>query len=101
MSWIDWIEHHLLPCPSRYFLGLDCPGCGMQRAFLELLRGNFAGSFKLYPALLPILFTLVLLALHLKYKYRNGARTLLFSYIFSAIVVVTSFIIKQVQLFNL
>lgn len=100
MSAIDWLEHHLLPCPSKYFLGVDCPGCGMQRSFVALLRGDFAASFKMFPGLIPVLFTVVFLALHLKFKFRNGANTLLWSYIFSAVVIVTSFIIKQVQLYN-
>lgn len=100
MSWIDWIEHHLLPCPSKSLMGMDCPGCGMQRSLMHLLRGEFVASFKMYPALLPILFTLVLLVLHLKYKFRKGAITLQYAYIFSALVVVTSYIIKQIQLFN-
>jgi hypothetical protein len=100
MSWIDTVEQYLLPCPSKYFLGMDCPGCGMQRALLELLRGNFAASLKIYPALLPIIFTFALLALHLKYKFTHGARTLQYAFMFSALVVVTSYIIKQVQFFN-
>jgi hypothetical protein len=100
MSWIDWIEHHLLPCPSKALFGLDCPGCGMQRSAIELLKGNFTESFKMYPALLPILLTFVLLALHLRYKFRNGTKTIQYAYIFSMIVVVTSYVIKQVQFFN-
>lgn len=100
MSWIDWIEHHLLPCPSKALLGMDCPGCGMQRSLIELFRGNFEGSFKMYPALLPILFTLVFMSFHIRYKFRNGAQTLQYAYIVSALVVVTSYIIKQVQIFN-
>jgi hypothetical protein len=100
MSWLDWIEHHLLPCPSKYFFGLDCPGCGMQRSMLDLLKGDIAGSLKMYPGLLPILFTLVFMVLHLRYKFRNGAMTLQYAYIISAVIVVASFIIKQIQFFN-
>ena len=79
---------------------MECPGCGMQRSILELLRGNFVESFKLYPALLPIMFTFVFLGLHLKNKYTNGASVLRYSYIFSTAVVVIAFIVKQVHLFN-
>lgn len=100
MSWIDWIEQHLLPCPSKYFLGVDCPGCGMQRSMMELLRGNFIESLKVYPGLIPVLFTVIFLGFHLKYKFNNGAKTLQYSFIFSAIVIVISFVVKQVQLFS-
>lgn len=100
MSWLDWIGQHLLPCPSKYFLGMDCPGCGMQRSVIEMLKGNVVESLKMYPGMLPMVFTMVLLAFHLKYRFENGARWLLYSYSFSAVIVVVSFIIKQVQLFN-
>lgn len=101
MSWIDWIEQHLLPCPSKSFLGVDCPGCGMQRSMIELLNGNFMESLKTYPGLLPVLFTLIILGLHLKYKFTHGAKTVQYSFIFSAGVIMISFIVKQVQLFNI
>ena len=100
MSVVDWLEQYLLPCPSKFFFGMDCPGCGMQRSALALFRGNFVESLTLYPALLPMLFTLVFLGLHLRYKFPNGARTLQYSYFFATLIAVTSYIVKQVQLFN-
>jgi hypothetical protein len=100
MSAIQWIEEHLLPCPSKYFFGIDCPGCGMQRSFLELIRGNFAESFFLYPALLPILVTFVLLGIHLKYKLNRGPQFILSSFVFSVSIIVVSFVIKQVHHYN-
>lgn len=39
----------LLPCLFRTFTGLDCPGCGMTRAFYCLLHFNFAGAFRYNP----------------------------------------------------
>lgn len=100
MGWIDWLEHHMLACPNKVFFGMECPGCGMQRSVIELMRGNFLESLKLYPALLPILFTLVLLAVHLRYKLKNGPKLLLYSYIGSTTIVMLSFIVKQIHLLN-
>ncbi len=31
-------------CPFHKFTGLDCPGCGSQRAVHALLRGNIAAA---------------------------------------------------------
>lgn len=100
MGWIDWLEQHMLACPNKVFFGLECPGCGMQRSIIELLKGNFLESLKLYPALLPILFTLMFLGFHLRYKYINGAKILQYSYITSASIVLVTFILKQIHLFN-
>jgi len=33
--------------------------CGFQRSFIELLKGNFYESFTIYPAMLPIIITVV------------------------------------------
>jgi hypothetical protein len=95
MNWIDWIEQHLFTCPNKYFFGLDCPGCGMQRSLLEIFRGNVFDSILLYPGLIPMMFTMVMLIVHLRFKLNNGARLLQYSYITSASVVMVSFFIKQ------
>ena len=34
-------------CVTKNISGIDCPGCGSQRAFHELLHGNFIGAAKL------------------------------------------------------
>jgi len=39
----------LLPCPVRAASGLACPGCGMTRACLALVRGEVAGAWGLHP----------------------------------------------------
>lgn len=61
----QWMESHALPCPTRAWLHIDCPGCGMQRAFADLLRGDLAESWGHYPPLIPFLLTLILLVVAL------------------------------------
>lgn len=36
-------------CPVKYFLGISCPGCGMTRAWLSLLRFDLSGAFACHP----------------------------------------------------
>ena len=58
-SIISWFENHMLPCQYKQIFGISCPMCGFQRSFIELLKGNFYESFTIYPAMLPIIITVV------------------------------------------
>lgn len=90
----NWLESHSLPCFYKKYLGIECPGCGMQRAFIELLKGNFIESIKIFPALLPIIFMFIFLILHLIFKFKNGSFLLKISFIFAAIIIVLNYIYK-------
>lgn len=41
-------------CPSRRFLGLPCPGCGLTRAFAHLAKGEWSAAIADHP-LAPLL----------------------------------------------
>lgn len=56
-SFLEQADRYFLPCPFKYLTGYDCPGCGFQRAFLTLLKGDIKESFRLYPPAIPILLT--------------------------------------------
>lgn len=36
-------------CPIKFLTGVSCLGCGMSRAWLSLLRFDFAGAFYYHP----------------------------------------------------
>lgn len=93
---IKWLEEHMGTCSFKEHTGMDCPGCGMQRALFELLRGNIIESIQYYPGLIPMIFTLAFLLLHLIFKFKHGARILKFSFIFTVIVILVTYIIKIV-----
>lgn len=63
-------EHYLFACPIKAGFGVDCPGCGFQRSFLALIRGDISTSWEFYPALIPFLLTLGLLILAVKTKFK-------------------------------
>ena len=43
-----------IPCIFRYATGLDCPGCGMARAFYDLLHGRLLEAVH-YNPFFPVL----------------------------------------------
>jgi Protein of unknown function (DUF2752) len=93
---VQWLEQHMLRCPSKMLLKIDCPGCGLQRGILAMLKGNWAESFQIYPATLPILVMFAYLLLHLLFKFKNGARNLSFIFMFCAGIILVHYIYKIV-----
>lgn len=91
---IQWLENHEGTCMWKAYLGIECPGCGMQRSFISLLKGNIIESIHLYPALFPILIMLIVLCLHLKFDFKYGARFLIINFIFTASTMIISYLIK-------
>ena len=96
MGFADWLEKRQLSCFYKSALGIECPGCGMQRALIDLLRGDLIGSLKLYPALIPTVAMLVLLVVHVFYQLKNGAKILMWMFVFNAVIIVFSYICKLI-----
>ena len=60
-------------CPTALFFGVPCPGCGLTRATLALLQGDFTTALHLHP-LVPVLTPLVLgITLKSLFDYVRGA----------------------------
>ncbi len=64
----------MLTCPSKKFLGVECLGCGAQRAVVLVFEGKFSEAFHLYPAVYTLLlffFTLGISFIDRKREYSN------------------------------
>ncbi len=57
-------------CPIKALTGVSCPGCGMTRAWLSLLRGDLAAAWDYHP-----LFALPAIALPFYFARRKIPRT--------------------------
>jgi hypothetical protein len=95
---LSWLEKHLLPCAYKSLFGFDCPACGFQRSFLQLMKGNFAESFALYPPLLFVLVMFLFFAIHVVNKNILGKR-LVSGYAWTVLgIVMLSYVIKMIFL---
>jgi len=65
------IEIYSPSCLFHYFFDVECWGCGMTRAILEILDFNFEKAIKLNP-LSPLVLTLIFLIFCVEiYKIRK------------------------------
>jgi hypothetical protein len=92
---LSFLERNMFKCPIKSTLGIDCPGCGMQRSILLLMHGDIYGSIKQYPATITILLMFILLIVHVKFKLTHGAVILKYIFIFNSIIVTLNYILKQ------
>lgn len=93
---IHWLESHQGTCSFREHAGIDCPGCGMQRSILALLKGDLVESILLFPALLPLMAMFIFLGIHLVFKLKHGALILKLFYISNISIIVLSYIYKLI-----
>lgn len=92
---IDFLERNLFSCSIKNLTGYECPGCGMQRAFIALLKGNIADSFAYNASLIPFLITIVFTVSHLIFGYKNGARLIIILFSVTVGVMLGQYVIKQ------
>ncbi len=84
----------MLECQIKKYIGVECPGCGAQRSFFHLIKGEIIESLMLFPALIPVLFTFLFLGIHLIFKFKNGAKILIYSFATSSGLMVINYIYK-------
>ena len=101
----DPAEHSFFPrCPSKLITGLDCPGCGTQRALHAALNGDFAAAFHHNAILflaIPFLILYVTSSLfktHLPLLYTATHSTL--AAILSLIILIAWWIIRNIFPYN-
>lgn len=97
---ILWLEENMTACHTKSLTGLSCFGCGLQRSFVLLLKGNLIESMVMYPPLIPFLLMMLLLPLHLWLKFRHGALALKVLFIFNAVLMVLNVIAKNYELWQ-
>jgi hypothetical protein len=72
-------------CTSRRVLGIDCPGCGMTRAFISISHGQLTRAWQLNPAsLVMYLFVAVQIPWHgiQIWRLRNHRRPIQWNWVY-------------------
>lgn len=84
----------MLPCLNKKFFGIECFGCGLQRATALLFKGEFIAAFKMYPAIYTLLLFFVFLLFDLFVKVKYAEKIKIFLLITNIIIIVINFIVK-------
>ncbi len=88
-------------CIFRLIAGFPCPGCGLTRAAILLLRGHVMDSFKMHPMLIPFALLLPIYFIEKYYIGSNNqgnAKRLRVTYIYGCIVAAAMIILYIVRM---
>ncbi|MFC6095051.1 DUF2752 domain-containing protein [Flavobacterium qiangtangense] len=88
------MEEYMLPCLSKKFFGMECMGCGSQRALVMVFKGDFLNAFHMFPAIYSTLIFFLFVALHFIDKTRSYHKLIIYSAIINAVIMVVAFLIK-------
>ena len=92
------MDDYMLPCLNKKFFGVDCLGCGIQRALSLLIHGEFIAAFKMYPAIYTLLFLAVIIVLNFFYKIKYAQKIISILAVINVLIIVISYLIKMNQL---
>jgi hypothetical protein len=88
------LEDFMIPCMSKSLFGVDCPGCGTQRALALVCKGDFINAFNMFPAIYTVILFFIFIGLHFTDKSRNYHFIIRTLAIVNAIIMIVSFIYK-------
>jgi len=91
-----FMEEYMLPCMNKTLFGIDCMGCGIQRAVVLLLQGKFVDAFYMYPAIYPLILFFIFIGLNFLHKAYSYHKHILTTGIITAVVMVVSYFYKVI-----
>lgn len=91
-----FMEEHMLPCLSKKLFGVDCFGCGIQRAVALLLQGEFEAAFYMYPAIYTLILFFLFIGISLIDKSRSYHKLIVFLGVITAFTMVFSYFYKLI-----
>lgn len=88
------LEKYMIPCMNKKIFGFDCPGCGMQRAFVMVLKGEFTDAFFMFPAIYTFIAFFGFIILNFFDKKRNYHKIIIGLGIINGLIMIISYIYK-------
>ncbi len=79
-------------CPLVALTGFPCPGCGLTRAGISVLRLDFSSAWRFHPFIFPILLYILLFVIN-RYFFFDKNRKFLRCYAIVILILMTGFYI--------
>jgi len=92
------LENYMLPCLFKTLFGIECLGCGFQRAVFLLFQGDFFNAFKMYPAVYTTLLFLGIGIFNLFNKSKKNQKYLLIFAILNGVFMIGGYYYKHIYL---
>jgi hypothetical protein len=89
------MEKYMLPCMFKKMFGVDCIGCGIQRAIYFVLQGDFEKAFLMFPAIYTTILFFISIALFVIDKKHNYHKIIIFLAITNAVLMIVSYVYKM------
>jgi len=91
----EGLEDYMLTCTNKQIFGVECLGCGTQRAAALLFKGEFIAAFKMYPAIYTIILLLALVVFNLFVKFKYDYKIKMGLLFLNIAIIVVSYAIKM------
>lgn len=85
---------YMIPCLNKSLLGVDCPGCGIQRSAVMVAQGDFAGAFEMYPAIFTLILMFGVIGVNYFYKIKYGPKIIAGLAIINVLLILTNYFFK-------
>ncbi|MAP54187.1 MAG: hypothetical protein CL605_04725 [Altibacter sp.] len=85
----------MLECTNKKIFGVECLGCGIQRATALLFRGEFIAAFKMYPAIYSLIILAVVVVINLFVKFRYAFQIKVALLLLNVVIIIGSYIMKM------
>ncbi len=89
------MEEYMLPCLNKEIFGLECLGCGIQRATAFLFKGEFILAFKMYPAIYTLILLIFFLVVSLFFKIKHSEKIKAGLLILNLIIILINYLVKN------
>ena len=93
------MEDFMLPCLNKQLFGLDCLGCGFQRATAFLFTGEFTQAFKMYPAVFTLWIFFIFIGFSMFIEIKNARTIKLTLAIINGVIILVGYFYKMSYLF--